>query len=336
MATIAIGHWCALSHNASSSFSPHSWSAIMAKSLSGVPPAFLLFAACSFWGIATVLNKALLTTISPVLLLLIQLFASAIALWAAIIWLKTTLPTGRVLLAAIALGVLNPGISYTFSLMGLERISASVTSLLWATEPFLILGLAWLVLREPITAKVLAVIGVGFTGVVFVSGLLSGEPSGQTDILGIGLLFLAVLMCAIYTVFSRKLGDSVDALSLVAVQQTAGLVWAGVLLASTAGQDITAVIAAVPWKDMLSAVISGLLYYAAAYWLYLSALNRVSAALAGGSFNIIPVVTIVVAFVFLGERLTSMQIVGAALILVSAGALFWLTRTPAAQQQQPV
>jgi drug/metabolite transporter (DMT)-like permease len=335
MAMIAIAQCFAPARKTSCSFSPFSWSAIMAKTLSGIPPAYLLFAACSFWGGATVLNKALLTTISPVLLLFIQLLASAIALGAAVIWLKKALPTGRTLLAAIALGVLNPGISYTFSLMGLERISASVTSLLWATEPFLILGLAWLALREPITARVVATIAVGFAGVVCVSGLLSNQSVGQTDILGIGFLFAAVLMCAIYTVFSRKLGDTVDPLSLVAVQQTAGLVWAAVLLAATTGQDFSKVVAAVPQQEFFYAVISGLLYFAAAYWLYLSALNRVSAALAGGSFNIIPLVTIGVAFVFLGERLTSMQAFGAALILLSAGALFWLTRGLSAAQQQP-
>ncbi len=306
----------------------------MAKTLSGVPPAYLLFAASSFWGSATVLNKALLTTIPPVLLLFIQLLASAIALWAAVLWLRKTLPKGRTLFAAIALGVLNPGISYTFSLMGLERISASVSSLLWATEPFLILGLAWLLLREPITPKVVATIAVGFTGVVCVSGLLSDQSVGQTDILGIGFLFAAVLMCAVYTVFSRKLGDTVDPLSLVAVQQAAGLVWAAILFAATTGPDFTIVIAAVPPREFVYAAISGLLYFAAAYWLYLSALNRVSAALAGGSFNIIPLVTIAVAFVFLGERLTNVQAFGAALILMSACALFWLTGGSAASQQQ--
>lgn len=304
----------------------------MARTLSGIPPAYLLFAACSFWGGATVLNKALLTTISPVLLLLIQLLASAIMLGAAATWLKKALPRGRTLVAAIALGVLNPGISYTFSLMGLERISASVTSLLWATEPFLILGLAWFVLREPITARVVATIAVGFAGVVFVSGLFSDQSTGQTDMLGIGLLFAAVLMCAIYTVFSRKLGDAVDSLSLVAVQQTAGLVWAAVLFAATTGQDAPAVIAAVPPPELVYAAISGLLYFAAAYWLYLSALSRVSAALAGGSFNVIPLVTIAMAFVFLGERLSGMQALGATLILLSAGALLWLTRGPATTQ----
>ncbi len=302
----------------------------MAISLKGLPPAFLLFTACSFWGVATVLNKGLLGSISPVLLLFLELLASAIFLWAACFSLKKPLPRGEVLLAAFALGVLNPGISYTFSLMGLERISASVTSLLWATEPFLILGLAWLILREPVTPKVIAVIAIGFTGVLLVSGLLSGHADGQSDIFGILFLFVAVLMCAVYTVYSRKIGGTVDALALVTVQQTAGLAWAAALFMVTSEGNMLASVAAVGWSDVFYAILAGLMYYAAAYWLYLSALNRVSAALAGGSFNIIPIVTVAVAFVFLGERLTGPQFFGAALIIVSASALFWLTREPMA------
>jgi drug/metabolite transporter (DMT)-like permease len=300
----------------------------MAISLKGIPPAFLLFTACSFWGVATVLNKALLGSISPVLLLFLQLLASAVFLWAACLSLRKSLPKGKVLLVALALGVLNPGISYTFSMMGLERISASVTSLLWATEPFLILGLAWLILREPITSKVVAVIAVGFIGVVLVSGLLTGQAVGQSDAFGVLFLFVAVLMCAIYTVYSRKIGDTVDALALVTVQQTAGLVWAAVLFTATSEGNIMATVAAVGSSELIYAMLTGLLYYAAAYWLYLSALNRVSAALAGGSFNIIPIVTVAVAFVFLGERLSGLQMFGASLIIVSASALFWLTRGP--------
>ena len=237
------------------------------------------------------------------------------------------MPKGKVLLVALALGVLNPGISYTFGMMGLERISASVTSLLWATEPFLILGLAWLILREPITSKVVAVIAVGFIGVVLVSGPLAGQAVGQSDAFGVLFLFVAVLMCAIYTVYSRKIGDAVDALALVTVQQTAGLVWAAVLFTATSEGNM-ATVAAVGPPELIYAMLTGLLYYAVAYWLYLSALSRVSAALAGGSFNIIPIVTVAVAFVFLGERLSGLQMLGASLIIVSASALFWLTRGP--------
>ncbi|MFN0191612.1 MAG: DMT family transporter [Aestuariivirga sp.] len=298
----------------------------MAAYRSGVSPAILLFLACSFWGIATVLIKSLLLTIPPVPLLLIQLLASSIFLWIACLSLGKSLPSGKTLAAAIALGVLNPGISYTFSMLGLERISASVSSLLWATEPFLILGLAWLVLKEPITPRVLAVIACGFAGVLLVSELFAGQGTDGSDPIGIFFLFLAALMCAVYTVYSRKIGDAVDPLALVTIQQTAGCVWAALLFATTTRANVSQTLTTVPPAELGIAVLTGLMYYAAAYWLYLAALNRVSAALAGGSFNIIPIVTIAVAFVFLGERLTGLQLTGAALIIISAAALFWLSR----------
>ncbi len=308
----------------------------MASSRTGFQSAFFLFSACSFWGIATVINKALLGSIPPVLLLLIQLLASTVFLWTACTLFRKSMPRGKVLLVAIALGVLNPGISYTFSLMGLERITASLSSLLWATEPFLILGLAWLILREPVTPKIVTVIVLGFTGVLFVSDIFAPQAAGRSDVVGLLFLFIAVLMCAIYTVYSRKVGVTVDALALVTVQQTAGLAWAALLFVITSGGSVTATVSAVPSSDLIYAVLTGVMYYAAAYWLYLSALNRVSAALAGGSFNIIPIVTVAVAFVFLGERLSGQQYFGAVLIIVSASALFWLTRVPSAPEQSLV
>lgn len=298
----------------------------MAINRVGFSPAFLLFAACSFWGIANVLNKALLATISPFLLLFIQLLASATVLWAACLLLRKPLPQGKILWIAIGLGILNPGVSYTFSLMGLERISASVSSLLWATEPYLILALAWAILGEPITKRILSVIALGFGGVVLVSGLLSGQTEGTSDFLGISFLFVAVLLCAVYTVYSRLIGGDVDALALVTVQQTAGLGWAAALAHFATDSSIFAAIREIPPHELWGAVVSGVFYYAAAYWLYLSALGRVSAATAGASFNIIPVVTIAVAFVFLDERLNWLQLVGSALIVFSALMLFWITR----------
>lgn len=300
----------------------------MADTRVGNSPAFFLFTACSFWGVATVLNKALLATITPAILLFVQLLASVAILWPVCLILRKALPRGKALWIAVALGILNPGISYTFSLLGLERISASVSSLLWATEPFLILLLAWVVLKEPITARVFGVIALGFGGVAIVSGLFSNRSDGASDVVGMVYLFIAVLLCAIYTVYSRKIGDDVDALALVTVQQTAGLAWATVLALLVTDEPLLEAFIQVPQSELFGAALSGLLYYAAAYWLYLSALGKVSAALAGGSFNVIPVVTIMVAFVFLGERLELVQALGAVLIVLSATGLFWLTRQP--------
>lgn len=178
-----------------------------------VPSAVLLIVACALWGAATVMNKALLFAIPPVGLLTIQLIPSAAVLWVAM-WLNgIRLPRGWVVLPLVMLGLLNPGISYTLSLIGLARISASVSTLLWAAEPLMVLAIAAVVLRERMTWPLLSVIVVGVLGVGLVANLREGFASTDNDLVGILLLLSAVLCCAFYTVVARKLANRVDPLT---------------------------------------------------------------------------------------------------------------------------
>ena len=295
-----------------------------------LPPAALLVLACALWGGATVLSKALLASIPPVSLLVLQLAPSA-----AIVWLAFWLSGRRagpvtLMLPLVLLGLLNPSISYTLSLMGLARVSASVSTLLWAAEPLMILGLAALVLREPVTPRLLAVMLAGMLGVSLVADALGGFAGN--DAVGVLLLLSGVLCCAFYTVFSRRVSETVDSLYIVAVQQAAGLAWAAALLFSGTPYGSPADIADVPLMLAAVAGLSGILYYAAAYWLYIAALRSVPAAVAGSYFNVIPVFGVTFAFLFLGERLTAVQWAGAAIILVSVFELVRLTARSGPQQ----
>jgi drug/metabolite transporter (DMT)-like permease len=67
----------------------------------------------------------------------------------------------------------------------------------------------------------------------------------------------------------------------------------------------------------LSALASGALYYAAAFWLYLTGLRRINAATAGLYINLIPVFGIAASYVLLGERLSARQWLGAILIVTT-------------------
>jgi len=82
-------------------------------------------------------------------------------------------------------------------------------------------------------------------------------------------------------------------------------------------------LAALSADDMAKAAFSGLLYYGAAYWLYLYALRRMPASVVGSFFSLIPLFGVVGAYFLLGERMTSMQWLGAAMIFVSVAILLW-------------
>jgi drug/metabolite transporter (DMT)-like permease len=285
----------------------------------------MLIIACAFWGGATVLNKTLLTSAPPLVLLTLQLAASVVGLWVVVAVKRAPLPSGRHLIALFALGLLNPGLAYSLSLMGLARVSASMTTLLWASEPLLIVPLAALLLREAVTWRFVAVLALGFLGVTLVVGLIGGLTNGDSDAGGVILLLLGVLCCALYTVLSRALVGVADSLPIVAIQQSAGALYAAAVLALGTRFGSIHELVALPPATVATAVISGLLYYAAAYWLYLTALRFVPAGVAGAYFNAIPVFGVGLAVIFLGETLTLSQWLGALLIGLSVIGLVRLT-----------
>jgi hypothetical protein len=126
----------------------------MARYSIGNSPSVSLVCASALWAVATVISKKLLTSVPPITLLVVQLAPSVLLLWFLTI-LKGGLRPRRRSLAPLALiGVLNPGLAYTLSMLGLTRTTANDATLVWAAEPIVIVALAWLLLlREPVTRR---------------------------------------------------------------------------------------------------------------------------------------------------------------------------------------
>ena len=72
-----------------------------------------------------------------------------------------------------------------------------------------------------------------------------------------------------------------------------------------------------------SAIGSGALYYAGAYWFYLGALRHVPASFAAVSFYLIPIIGVTASALLLGERLEPQQWVGALIVI---GAVLAIAR----------
>lgn len=282
----------------------------------------VLAAAC--WGTGTVISKQALDAIAPVVLLVVQLTVSVLLLTALTALTarggrrRPSTPTDR---RAMLLGLLNPGLSYALALVGLSMIAANTSVLIWATEPALIVLLAMLFLGERLTLPLGGALVLALTGVVLV--VYSGGVSGSAA--GVALTIGAVLACAVYTVLARAWAVDSATATITLGQQAAALVFALVLAVGVAALDAEGLagpvsLGEVPLGSWAAAVVSGAIYYALAFWLYLSALKQVPASVAGSFLTLVPVFGIAAALVT-GERLDTRQWIGATLVVSSVAVI---------------
>jgi drug/metabolite transporter (DMT)-like permease len=287
--------------------------------------ALALAATC--WGLGTVISKATLHEIPPVTTLAIQLVASVVIL--SLVMRRQGTPLrgdGPALLGR--LGLLNPGIAYALSLVGLATITASVSVLLWALEPLLILVLAAIFLGERLTPGLVLLSFVAVGGLV----LVAYDPAGgESHLVGVLLTVAGVACCAAYTVITRRfIPNARDTSQVVLSQQVhaLGLVAVATVLLGLVGVPV--IPTAITPTGLLGAIASGALYYAAAYSFYLYALRRVPASIAAASFYLIPVVGVAAGAVLLGERLNPSQWIGAIVVLTALTLLVARSRSSSA------
>ena len=276
--------------------------------------ALVLAAAC--WGAATVITKHVLTDIPPLTLLVLQLTISVIFLWTIVFAQRLRLPQRRDIVRIGGIGILNPGLAYTFGLLGLTRSTASMSTLLWAAEPILILVLAWLILRERLTRTLITFSLLAITGVVLVARIDVGAD--QTSLLlGNGLILIGVACCALYTVLTRRMVTDLDPLLIVVLQQTLALAWALAIWPAEWVRGEAVGLTTISLASWGWAALSGVLYYALAFWCYIIGLKQMPASMVGLFLNLIPIFGVGGAYLFLGERLTVVQWIGGTLILLA-------------------
>ncbi len=212
------------------------------------------------------------------------------------------------------LGVLNPGLAYALGLLGLVTVNASLSVLLWGTEPVLILVLAVLILRERVAAATAVAIAAALVGVL----LVIYRPGVTGDAAGVSLTVAAVTACACYTVLTRRMLLDDSSLLVALVQQAAALTFAVVLALGAIALDVTDVGLPQDVGTWLLAASSGAIYYGLAFWFYVSGLRGVAASVAGAFLPLIPVFGLIAA-VLAGERLLDRQWLGAAIVIAATG-----------------
>jgi drug/metabolite transporter (DMT)-like permease len=204
-------------------------------------------------------------------------------------------------LAAVVLsgGIVGP----VLLMLGLALTPASSAALLLNLEGIFTLAIAWTVFRENVDRR----IAIGAAAILCGAALLSWDPGGSFGVSwGVLAIAGACLAWAIDNNLTRKLSNA-DPLQITTIK---GLVAGSVNLALALAQGTTVPGAAA----VLGAGLVGFLGYGVSLVLFVLALRHLGTARTGAYFSSAPFIGAVVAIVVLGDAVTPILLLAAALM----------------------
>ena len=272
----------------------------------------VVFLASLGYGALPVLAKLALAEGVDVLPLLAWRFVLGSALvWAFVLGAgRPRPPRGRVA-GLCLLGVLY-AVNAVCYMLGLERLPASLATLVFFTYPAMTVVLARVWVGERLTRRRITALGLATAG----CALTVGTGVGSGDPLGVGLILLSVVLLAAWIVRSHAVLRGLPPVSSTATVITSTAV--AIALAGLLTGGLGVPLAPAPLA-LLAAI--GLFSTAVPITAFLIGIQWIGPARAAIAATFEPVVALTLAAFILGDRLSGGQWLGAGLILAG---VFWL------------
>ncbi|NOX15233.1 MAG: DMT family transporter [Epsilonproteobacteria bacterium] len=205
----------------------------------------------------------------------------------------------------------EPSMYFIFEAKALQNTSAAQAGMITSMMPLITAIGAGIVLKEVITKKVILGAILAVIGAIWLSISATSASNATNPLLGNTLEFFAMICGAGYAISSRHLSAKFSPLFLTAIQAFVGAFFflpLAIWEYNTIGMNIT--IDSVLWTAYLGVVVT-----LGGYGMFNFALSRMEVAKASVYINLIPVFTVILAFLILGEKLKFVQIVASGIIL---------------------
>lgn len=129
-------------------------------------------------------------------------------------------PPWTVWLIACGLGVISYYMSSYLDFLGLQYITAQLERLILYVYPTIVALLAWLFLKQPLTMRHAAALGLAYAGLAILFGS-EMHASGPQAGLGAALVAAAAILYAVYVVSSRPVIDRMGSALFTSVAMSA-------------------------------------------------------------------------------------------------------------------
>ena len=224
----------------------------------------------------------------------------------------------------VGLAVCEPCLYFVCESFALQYTSAAQAGMITALLPLLMAVGAFLLLHERVARNTWAGFALAVLGALWLT--LAGEPDQHAPQPLLGNFFeLLAMVCATgYTLLLKHLSARYSPFILTAMQAFIGSVFFLPLAAVGSG-----VPPAPSGQGLFALVYLGSVVTVGAYGLYNFGVSRLPASQATGFINLIPVFTLVFAWLLLGERLNGQQLLAAGLVFAGVALSQWRSATPA-------
>lgn len=264
------------------------------------------------WSVTFVWIKVALQTYRPYEITFLRLVLAS-ALLFLVMWIgkKSEKLKKKDYLHLLLVSFCEPFMYFVGEANGMQYVSPTLGSLVISTIPIFAAVGAWIILRERISALLLIGLLISCSGVAVMS-LGSGDLSANAK--GILFLLIAVFAGCFYGITVRNLTLRYSALTIVAWQSLFGMLYFLPLFIIQDGKHFLAVQHSA--EGLVTIAAMSLFASVGAFMLFTGVIRDLGVAKSNVFTNLIPVFTVALAYLILGDTLNLLETIGLALALI--------------------
>lgn len=275
-------------------------------------PRLGLFIAVLLWGSSFIALKIAFSAYDPMVVIFGRMFIASIGfLLARRWWGKIEYRSGD-WKPLLLLAFFEPCLYFIFEASALVYTTASQAGMIVAVLPLMVAVAARFLLQEKLSKNTLAGCALATAGAFLLSTAARPTASAPNPALGNFLEFLAMASAVGYIILARRLTRRYPPFFLTAVQGFVGAIFFFPIIflpPTSLPQTLDPV-------GVWATVYLGLFVTIGAYGLHNYGVSKIPASQASVFINLIPVVTVILGWLMLGETFTSQQWMASALVLI--------------------
>ncbi|EPR41424.1 protein of unknown function DUF6 transmembrane [Desulfovibrio sp. X2] len=274
-------------------------------------PTLALIAAVVLWGSSFIAMKVAVGAFHPMLVVFSRMAIAALAFAVFLRRFRADYRPGDwkwIVLMALC----EPCLYFVCEAYALRYTAASQAGMITAILPLLTAVGARIFLQERTSLRTYCGFLLSIAGVVWLTGVAATTENAPDPLLGNFLEFLAMCCATGYMLLLKKLTTRYNSWFLTFMQALVGAVFFVPAMAVT-GVSLPA---ALPLLPALCVVYLGLFISIGAYGFYNFGMSRLPAGQATAFVNLIPVVTLILGSLLLGDRFSTQQYLASLLVFL--------------------